>query len=272
MIPNLEKYKADLDALLDRGRELHNALQSECLPNEYRAYLTKEFGDKEKVDKLIHDLPSFTGTYQSWYSEAKALIRQLLPDRLEDFVRYYEKPKSRKELTNESYRIEDCLQGISRTSSGWEKTKIVGPDAALPHFRQQIAILKAVKRRFESSLFDIRQLAQADLLDSELDEAEELIRKGFTRAAGAIAGVVLERHLAQVCENHAIKVTRKNTTIADFNDALKGSGVIDTPEWRSIQLLGDLRNLCDHDKKTEPHKEQVSDLINGVKKVTKTLF
>jgi hypothetical protein len=272
MISNLERYKTDLDALLDRGRKLLHAIRSECFPEEYRAQLTKAIGDKDQVDKSISELPSFDATYQSWYSEAKALIRQMLPDRLEDFVRYYEKPKSRKELTHESYRIEDSLHGLIVTSSGYEKTRIVGPEAAIPHFRQQIAILIAVKRRFESSLFDIRQLVQADLLDSELDEAEELIRKGFTRAAGAIAGVVLERHLAQVCENHAIKVTRNNPTISDFNNSLKSSGVIDTPEWRSIQLLGDLRNLCDHDKKTEPTKEQISDLINGVKKVAKTLF
>ena len=43
---------------------------------------------------------------QPWYSEAKVLIRQLLPDRLSDFVRHYEKPKPRKDITYESYRIE----------------------------------------------------------------------------------------------------------------------------------------------------------------------
>lgn len=39
------------------------------------------------------------------------------------------------------------------------------------NFRQQQAILNAVKQRFESSLFDIKQLVQADLFDSELDAA-----------------------------------------------------------------------------------------------------
>ena len=45
-------------------------------------------------------------------------------------------------------------------------------------------------------MFDIRQLVQADLFDSELDAADELGKKKFTRAAGALAGVVLERHLS----------------------------------------------------------------------------
>jgi hypothetical protein len=39
-----------------------------------------------------------------------------------------------------------------------------------------------------------------------------------------------------------------------------------------LQFLGDIRNLCDHDKKTEPTAEQVNELIAGVAKITKTIF
>ena len=39
-----------------------------------------------------------------------------------------------------------------------------------------------------------------------------------------------------------------------------------------MQYLTDLRNLCDHDKESEPTADQVSELISGVEKVTKTLF
>lgn len=109
-----------------------------------------------------------------------------------------------------------------------------------------MAILKSVQSRFESSLFDIRQLAQADLFDSELDAAKELAKNKFSRAAGALAGVVLERHLAEVCDNHAIKIAKKAPAISDLNDALKGADVIDIPTWRSVQHLADIRNLCDH--------------------------
>jgi hypothetical protein len=112
---------------------------------------------------------------------------------------------------------------------------------------------------------------QADLLDSELDEADELAKNKFTRAAGALAGVVLEKHLAQVCDDHAIKVTKKAPGISDFNDLLKAANVIDVTTWRSIQHLGDIRNLCDHSKATEPTVEQVNDLVAGVKKISKTL-
>lgn len=263
MTTNLDAFKKDLERLIANGDLLRMAVQYEYLSEQFEENL----GDK--LEEFVKDLPNFSSDYQLWYSEAKSLISQILPDRLDDFVRHYEKPKSRKNIDFESYRIEDCLQGIT-TSRGGEK--IVGPEGGIPHFRQQLAILKSVEKRFESSLFDIRQLVQADLFDSELDAARELTKKGFLRGAGAIAGVVLEKHLAQVSSNHNIKTRKKHPTISDFNDLLKNGGVLDVPAWRQIQRLGDIRNLCDHNKDREPTKEEVTELIDGVEKFTKTLY
>jgi hypothetical protein len=87
-----------------------------------------------------------------------------------------------------------------------------------------------------------------------------------------IADIVLERHLAQMCSNHGLKLTKKAPTIADLNDALKKANVIDTPDWRFIQHLADLRNVCDHNKTTEPSADQANDLIAGLRKLSRTLF
>lgn len=65
---------------------------------------------------------------------------------------------------------------------------------------------------------------------------------------------------------------KKHITISDLNEALKQENIIDTVYWRRIQLLGDIRNKCDHDKDVEPSESEVLDLIAGVKKVTQTLF
>lgn len=120
--------------------------------------------------------------------------------------------------------------------------------------------------------FDIRRVTQADLLVSELDASHELARSGFTRAAGAVAGVVLEKHLQQASADHQLKLNKKAPSISDLNDVLKANGVIDVPQWRFIQHLADLRNLCDHKKNTDPTANQVDDLIKGVEKVTRTVF
>lgn len=271
MISNLEKYKKDLESLLKRGPALVCALEYQQDPIGFANEAKKQFADDTKAAGFLKGLPNFSSTYQTWYSEAKAIIRQLLPDRIEDFARLYEKPKSRNEITFENYSIEDCLQGLT-VSSGNPRVKDLGPAAAAPRVRQQLAIVDAAKTRFESSLFDIRQLLQADLFDSELDAAEHLLKNKFARAAGALAGVVLEKHLGEVCSSHSVTLRKKNMTIADLNQALKDADVIETAQWRFIQHLGDLRNLCDHDKKVEPTVEEVRDLITGVAKVTKTIF
>lgn len=262
---NLQKYEKDLESLITKGGHLYNAMLFACHPNQ----VEEQLGEKAK--DFIKDLPKFEEAYQSWYSESLAVVRQLLPDRLDDFTRLFAKPKSRKEISYENYVVEDYLQGLILTR-GWEKEVIVDRGAAIPKFEQQLNILRAVKQRFQSSLFDIKQLVQADLLDSELDVAKELNKNGFARGAGAIAGVVLEAHLLQVCDNHSLKVMKKDPAIGDLNDLLKNNSVIDTPVWRLIQHLGDLRNKCDHKKTTEPTKEEVEDLVEGVKKVSKTVF
>lgn len=269
MSSNIERFKADLEALIVKGNALDLAMQNACFPTELRAQLTPRL--KGETDDFIKGLPNFEAQYQRWYSEAIALLRQLLPDRVADFCRHYEKPKTRKEITYENYRIEDYLQGLKVTRGAY-KEKVVGQDAAIPQFRQQLAIVKAAQGRFESTLFDIRHIVQADLMDSELEAAEHLAKSHFHRAAGALVGVVLESHLGQICADRKITISKKNPTIGDFNEALKSGGAIDIPQWRFIQHLADIRNICDHARKPDPTPEQVSDLISGVKKVIKTVY
>lgn len=271
MALNIDRFKADLSKIVKAGNHLLNAMQYECYPEQFTESVKASQSKESAADylKSMKTLPSFNEGYQRWYSEAQAVVRQLLPDRVADFVRLYEKPKARKEISYENYRVEDYLQNLTVTRLG---STIVDKTAALPHFRQQLSILKAAESRFESSLFDMRQMLQADLLDSEIDAAEELSKYKFLRAAGAVAGVVLERHLGQVCSDHQCSPLKKNPTISDFNDALKTHGAIDVPQWRFVQHLADIRNLCDHSKVPEPTKAQVDDLIAGVKKITKTIF
>jgi hypothetical protein len=267
MALNIQRFKEDLETLIQDGTKLELAL------------LVQTHGEKQvKADlKLDHEtakrllnLPSFNISYEAWYSESLALLRQVLPDRLTGFKEHFEAPKNRKDITYASYRIQDALKGLRVTRSPYDKV-VVDDKASIPHFRQQLAILMAAQKRFESSLFEIRQLVQADLFDKEIDSARELLKNKFFRAAGAITGVLLEKHLRQVCDDHGIKVTKKNPGINDLNQLLKDSGVIDVPQWRYITLLGDIRNLCDHNKQKEPTEAQVSDLIDGTDKVLKTI-
>lgn len=271
MASNIDRYKQDYAKLLKRGELIVESISRYAYGDEYDEAILKAFkGDKKKAKEYIDLIPDFKESYQSWYSECIPLLKQLLPDRLSDFIRLYEKPKGRKDIGFENYRIEDALQGLRVTRYGSEVVADV--KSAIPHVKQQLAIINALKDRFESSLYDMRQLVHADLLDSELDAARELLKHKFIRAAGAVAGVVLERHLLDVCTARGIAIAKKNPTIADLNDKLRDAAVIGTPEWRFNQHLADIRNLCDHNKQKEPSADQATDLIDGVAKVTKTVF
>jgi hypothetical protein len=254
-----ERYKADIDKLVQRAVLLSLAMHLEVSPDSYKKKLNTE---------QLKKIPEFKEAYQSWYSEALACVSQLLPNRREDFISYYKPLKARKSLDAENYTVSDYLRGLSANRGPQE---VVGLAAALQPFEQQAKIVEALKQRFESSLFDIRALVQADLFDNELDAATELNNKGFQRAAGTVAGVVLEEHLATVRTQHQISMPR-NASISKLNDLLKERDVIDVPTWRFVQRLGDLRNLCDHKRTPDPAVEDIDELVAGVKKVTKTLY
>ncbi len=266
MITNLTKYKDDLKRLLELGAKMLSDL--ETLFKEASAKKSKALSDRRKKTP-----PAFASNYHRWYSESQALIRQLLPSRLSEFDVLYRSDPKRKKVDQLSYTIQDWLLGVrSNTNEHTAKKYFEDIGVVYMRFKNQLDILDSAQARFESALFDITQLVQADIFDDELDAAENLAKNGYHRSAGTLAGVVLERHLQQVCVNHAIVMVKKNPTLNDFIELLKANETIDIPTWRFLQHLGGLRNLCAHDKGREPSPDESNDLVAGVKKITKTLF
>ena len=252
MISNLEKYKQDLARLIDKGERLLDSIEKKYESENQSATDRNKSFSYNLFDEWKSSF--FRDEYQSWYSESLVMIKQLISDRKSNFIRYYEQSKIYNSI--ESYLVE------------WNP---LSPEVIL-RFQQQLAILKAAERRFESSLFDIKQLLQADVFDNELNAATELNKKGFARGAGAITGVVLEGHLKEICNKRKIEIKKTQPTINDLNKLLRDNEVIDTPTWRNIQRLADLRNLCVHKRDSEPTKEKISEFIEGVEKIIKTLF
>ena len=257
---NLAKIKGDLSKLLVDGQRIAIAWAVKYTPASLGRHLTKELESEFKAVNLID-------SYQRWYSKALSVINQLLPNRLDDFSGLYEYRGARKKLDFSNYRIADCLCGYSPGT----KDYVAMAKYCLRLVEQQRSILLAAQERLDSSLHDIQQVVQADLFDSEVDAARELNKKGFSRAAGAMVGVVLEKHFATVIKAHALVMSKKNPCINDYNQKLKDENVIDIPTWRFIQRLGDLRNLCDHAKGVEPSREDIDELISGVDKIMKTV-
>lgn len=92
------KFAEALDDLISQGDRLHMAMQFDCCGDEFMEQVEKQLGGG-KAKKYLKGLPDFKEKYQAWYSEAQALVKQVLPDRLSDFQSYYEHPRVRKDIT-----------------------------------------------------------------------------------------------------------------------------------------------------------------------------
>lgn len=261
---NITKYQKDIEQLEIQGNQLFYGLYNELQDEIGDAFRKLPKERKEAICKC-----TFKDKYNAWYNESLVVVKQLIPDRLDDFVNYYKLPK-RKEFSYETYTISDYLIGMIKKNS-WGEV-IVRSTSVITKFEQQLNIIKSLKERFNSSLYDIKQLLQADVFDSELASASELCKKGFYRAAGAVCGVVIERHLSQVATSHDLVISKKKPAINDYNDLLKNNNVIDTATFRRIQLMGDIRNLCDHNKEIEPKKEIIEELIDLTNRLIKNVY
>jgi hypothetical protein len=251
-----EKIKKEVDELFDHSGRILELVYDK---------------DKPK-DQIATDFAKRPYEYQSWYTRALPVIKQLLPDRLNEFEELYIGKSSRKEINASNYTISDFLMGLSITR-GLSSEPVFDTKAVfLMKFQQQRAILQSAYSRIDSILSDITGVLRAELFDNEIEKSRELIKGGYLRASGTMASVVLEGHLSQVCKNHNITLPKKALHIYDYNEALKKDGIYDNPTWRLIQRYNDIRILCCHSKGREPTKEEVSELIDGVEKSIKTIF
>jgi hypothetical protein len=239
-----EAIHKELDALYKEGAELAVAFQ------------------KEEEKQFQYD-------YQRWYTKALKAVASLADDRHAEFRSYYEVDPKRKSLGYGTYVIQDFLKGVAPNS--YQHPNFDTRAQVLNCFFNQLTILNSIGARIDSVLANVEGELYAELQDNEVAVARQLAKVSL-RAAGALVGVVIEGHLQKVAQSHGVKLTKKSPTIADLNDPLRAASVIDTPAWRKISFLADLRNLCSHKKDVEPTKEQVEEMIQGAEWLTKNVF
>ena len=239
-----ELIRKETEALYDEGAKLAVAFQ------------------KKVAEQFEYD-------YQRWYTKAIKVVSSLAPDRILEFKSYYEIDPKRKSLGYGTYVIQDLFKNV--VPNKFHHPDFDSHTRALLCFFTQLTIFKAVSDRVDSVLNDIEAELYADLQDNEITVARQLAKVSL-RAAGALVGVLVEGHLQKVADAKGLKISKKHPTISDLNDPLKAAGVIDTPAWRKISFLADIRNLCSHKKDVEPTKEQVEELIHGAEWLTKNVF
>lgn len=199
---------------------------------------------------------NFIRDYHEWYSGVLALVEGNMPSRISEVIALHEGIKGGKDapvpmiplLQSHNMTFEMQITLASRIS----------------HMQSVVASIPAY---MNARLYDVELVVAQTYVRDELSEAEVLLKSRFVRAAGGMAGVLIERHLKLLCDRHRppIKYT-KSAGISKLNDLLKDSGIYDVAQWRKVQWMGDIRNGCDHARTKEPRKEDVRDLISEVGK------
>ena len=240
-----EKLKHELHLLLEQGIVIY-----------------EEWAPKEE----FQDITKLRSRYQNWYTRSLAVIAQLLPDRLSEFRNLYRLEKPPKQLDAGTYTISDYLEGLTQRYTVQHHHNVF-----LSKLSIQMTILGSSISRIDSILADTKGALRADLLSTEIGRARELAKNGYLRAAGIIAGVVLENHLAAACSNHQIKIVKARPTLADYNESLKKASVYEITDWQRIQWLASIRNICAQAGQKDPTNDQIESLIVGVDQVIKLI-
>ena len=125
------------------------------------------------------------------------------------------------------------------------------------------AVFLAAKEDYEGGyLKTTRSLIQADVFDSELEQATSLIDTGYKLPAAVVAGVVLETALRDLCKQEGLpegKLDKMNSDLANV-------GKYNVLQQKRITALADIRNAAAHGKLDSFTDQDVKDMIRDVER------
>jgi Domain of unknown function (DUF4145) len=141
-----------------------------------------------------------------------------------------------------------------------QKSQFVGDTNHAILLRQQ-AVFFAAKNDYEGGyLTRLRDLIQAEVFVSELEQARELFRATYIVAAAVIAGTVLETTLRQMCRDRGIEPGSLDKMNADLTKA----GAYNSLVQKRITASAAVRNSAAHGKPNEFTKDDVSSMIEHI--------
>jgi len=156
-----------------------------------------------------------------------------------------------------------CGEQSSHLAMYLEAEKMHSFDTYMNQLKRMKAVFLAAKEDFEGGYINsLRNLVQAEVFSNELEQAEELLGRGYATAAAVIAGVVLETALRDLCSINGIE----HGSINKMNDDLAKTGAYNANQKKQITSLSAIRNSAAHGKPEEFTKDQVKGMIDDVQR------
>ncbi|GAA5442612.1 hypothetical protein Misp06_00786 [Microbulbifer sp. NBRC 101763] len=129
-------------------------------------------------------------------------------------------------------------------------------------FKRVKPVFLAAKDDFQGGyLSSVRNLVQAEIFDSEIEQASELLSSGYKGPAAVVAGVILETSLRDICDQNSIP----HGKLDKMNSDLAKAGVYSKLQQKRITALADIRNNAAHGHWDLFSGSDVSEMIRDVK-------
>ncbi|WP_346356359.1 DUF4145 domain-containing protein [Pseudomonas pergaminensis] len=142
-------------------------------------------------------------------------------------------------------------------------------DVGVARFERMRAVFLAAKEDFEGGyLNSLRNLVQADVFTSELEQAGQLLDAGYISAAAVIAGVVLETTIRNLCTDRGIAHGSLDRMNADLTKASAYNSI----QQKRITAMAGIRNSAAHGKTDEFTSGDVKGMIDDVERFLATIL
>ncbi len=260
-----EKFNNDLDELIKEGRDI---LFSGAIQYDKNIYKSLDENIQKQAEAAAQKVKIPKGDYHGWYAKAYKVIRIFAPERLEEFERFYTGDKTIKKIED----LNAITAGITHYLQGWivteDESKVSFYNTFESGLREQVNIIIAILKNLDNDLFNLESGIHYEIYQSEMDIARDLRKKKYFRAAGSIAGVVIEVHLKKVVDNRGVPLADKAAPgMSAYNDALKKHDIYKTPTFSLIQMCSQIRNKCVHPKEEEPTSGEISSIISAAERI-----
>lgn len=221
-----------------------------------------------RIDAIlkISDRAALRREYQQWFSQAQLLVSKYSPSTADELKNLYYTPPSKSDSSADVY-VYYGIRSYLRTTADWGKEAEFRKRFEAD-IEQQRGILLAIPQVMDILALDVAALVTADLVRGELHESRLLLEHGFTRAAGAVAGVALEAHLKLLHDQSGLTYNDTDS-INPLASRLRQANVISLGDEKKCIAMADTRNKCDHKNKQDPTAAEVSELIDDVDRFVK---
>lgn len=124
-------------------------------------------------------------------------------------------------------------------------------------------VFMAAKDDFQGGyLSSVKILVQAELFDSELEQASELLASGYKGPAAVVAGVVLETALKDLCTQNSIP----HAKLDKMNSDLAKAGLYNKLQQKKVTALADIRNSAAHGDWDSFNENEAKEMIRDVER------